>query len=145
MPRRFQYGRYKASSSPDATPALSWTTTITAVGATGDVWEAQLMGHKVVYVQQASDTPTLVADGIAAALDALAGITSTNAGAVITTTRSSAPDSDDDAVGNLSLRAYSPSKPFDGPSAGAWTQVEATAGTGFAEFAVWQSAPEPHP
>lgn len=144
MPRRFQYGRYKASSSPDATPALSWTTTITAVGATGDVWEAELMGNKVTYVQAAGNSTTDVADGIAAALDALAGITSTNAGAVITTTRSSAPDSDDDAVSNLSLRAFRPDHPFDGPSAGAWTQVEASAGTGFAEFAVWQSVPQPH-
>lgn len=144
MSRRFQYGRYKASSSPDATPALSWTTTITAVGATGDVWEAELMGHKVAYVQEAGDSTTDVADGIAAAIDALAGITSTNAANVITTTRSSAPDSDDDAVSNLSLRAFRPDRPFDGPSAGAWTQVEATAGTGFAEFAVWQSVPEPH-
>lgn len=143
MPRRFQYGRYKASSSPEATPALSWTTTITAAGAVGDVWEAELMGNKVQYVQVDTNT-TNIADGIAAALDALAGITSTNAGAVITTTRSSAPDSDDDAVGNLSLRAFRPDRPFDGPSAGAWTQVEASAGTGFAEFAVWQSVPEPH-
>jgi len=144
MTRQFQYGRYKASSSPDATPALSWTTTITAVGATGDEWVAELMGNRVVYVQEAGDSTTDVADGIAAALDALAGITSTNAGAVITTTRSSAPDSDDDAVSNLSLKAQSPSRPFPGASAGAWTQVEASAGTGFAEFAVWQSRPEPH-
>lgn len=145
MPRSFQHGRYKASSSPNATPALSWTTTITAVGATGDEWVAELMGERFVYVQEAGDTTTDVADGIAALVDAMAGVTSTNAGAVITTTRSSAPDSDDDAVGNFMLRAQSPSRPFPGASAGAHTQVEATAGTGFAEFAVWQSRPEPHP
>lgn len=144
MPRRFQYGRYKTSAAPEATPGLSWTTTITAVGATGDVWEAELMGNKVQYVQLGGDTTTNVADGIAAAIDALAGITSVNAGAVITTTRTAAPTLESDPVSNLSLLAYRPSRPYNGPSAGAWTQVEATAGTGFAEFAVFQSVPEPH-
>ncbi len=145
MPRRFQYGKYRTSASPEATPQLSWTTTITAVGATGDVWEAELMGNKVQYVQAASDTTTLVADGIAAALDALAGITSTNAGAVITTTRSAAPTLESEAVGELSLVAYKPNRPFRGGSAGAWTQVVATSGTGLATVAVRQSVPEPHP
>lgn len=145
MPRRFQHGRYRASSSPSATPQLSWTTTITAVGATGDEWIAELMGERFVYVQEAGDTTTDVADGIAALVDAMAGVTSTNAGAVITTTRSAAPDSDDDAVSEFSLRARSPSRPYPGGSAGAWTQVVASSGTGFATSAVYQSEPEPHP
>jgi hypothetical protein len=144
MPRVFAYGRYKTSSAPSATPALSWTTTITAVGATGDVWEAELMGQKVQYVQAAGNTTTDVADGLAAAIDALAGITSTNAGAVMTTTRTSAPTLFTDPVSNLAVRCYKPDHPFHGASAGAFTQVEATAGTGFDEFAVWNSAPQPH-
>jgi len=143
-PRVFQYGRYKASSAPSATPALSWTTTITAVGATGDVWEAELMGQKVQYVQLGGDTTTNVADKLADAIDALAGVTSTNSGAVITTTRTSAPTLFTDPVSNLSVRAYKPDHPFHGKSAGAFTQVEATAGTGFDEFAVWNSCPQPH-
>lgn len=153
MPRSFRSGRYKASNAASATPALSWTTTITAIGSPGDYWFAELMGFRVQYIQGAGETTTTVADGLAAAIDALPGITSTNAANVITTTRSSAPDSDDDAVSHLVVWAEGRGAggvtgdgggcggPFRRQSPGTWTNVVASSGTGFAESALWRSEP----
>jgi len=72
--------------------AASWvategrTLTITAPGATGVVWTAHVLGLTATYTVQGGDTATLVATGLNAAIDALAGVTSTRSGAVCTVT-----------------------------------------------------------
>lgn len=161
MARSFRYGRYLTSTGPNATPALSWTTTITAASLAGDIWYAELMGFKVQYITGASPTTTTIAAGLAAAIDALPGITSTNVANVITTTRTAAPTQEYDQVSHLVVWVegvgaaggltgtfngsatgdFGAFGPYRRQSNGAWTNVVATSGTGFAEFAVWRSEP----
>lgn len=68
------------------------TLTITAPGATGVIWTANVLGLVATYTVQAADTATLVATGLNAAIDALAGVTSTRSGAVCTVTYAAPTD-----------------------------------------------------
>ena len=58
--------------------------TITAAGATGVVWTAHVLGLTATYTVQGGDTATLVATGLNAAIDALAGVQSHRTGAAMT-------------------------------------------------------------
>jgi hypothetical protein len=69
------------------------TLTITAGGATGVIWTANVIGLVAHYTVLVTDTtPTLVATGLASAIDALAGVTATRSGAVITVTYAAPAD-----------------------------------------------------
>jgi hypothetical protein len=75
------------------------TLTITAGGATGVIWTAAVIGLVANYTVLVTDTtPTLVATGLAAAIDALAGVTATRSGAVITVTYAVPADPADSLV-----------------------------------------------
>lgn len=61
-----------------------WELTILTTGGTGSVWTVVILGQTATYTVVGGDTPTTVAAGIAAAVNALNFVSATSSGPVVT-------------------------------------------------------------
>lgn len=84
-----------------------WVLEVLTPGAPGDTWEVHVGALTASYVVQALDTAALVAAGLDAALEALAGVTSSSVGAVVTFALDSGdnflPTAETDGAGTFTL------------------------------------------
>ncbi len=118
-----------------------WVLTVLTPGTTGDLWEVEVApGLVAQYTVQALDTAALVAAGLDAALELLAGVTSASVGAAVTFALDSGanftPSASTDGAGTHTLSGVAAKDTATEVAAELETAFDAALDVGASDFAM---------